>query len=644
MNKLINFLSNFKVILIAGFFLFIQLILIMTKNVIKYFDFSIITIILSSFPIYYYSILYIFKYKKITASTLVSIAITVLVIKSFAQNSFHDMFAAAEVAFLSSFGRFLEEKALKRTKKAIFNLLELQPKNAKVLVENEIILKDIEDIKIGDIIRVLEGERIPVDGIIISGNTSIDQSVLTGESLPLFKNEGSQVYTATLNISNYIDIKVTKENKDSSFSKLLNIIEKAEKNKSKIQRIVDKWAVYLVPFALFISIISFIIFYFTSSRDVLALNDSLNRATTVLVVFCPCAMLLATPTAIIASIGQATKFGLIIKSGFALEEFSKIDYICFDKTGTLTEAKLSISKIFTNNINENDLILISASAESKSNHIIAKVLKEKSKSLNLKTVEPKEYKNILGKGIISLVNDKKIHCGSFTFLEEENIKIDEKFKNLANNLRKKGEYVIFIAINFAFKGMISFSDKLKDNAKKLVSFYKKKNIKTILLSGDNENTVKYIANKLEIDSYYSECLPEDKIKIIQKLKENNKKVAMLGDGINDAGALKVSNISIAFAENGADIAVDSSDIAFCNNNLNKIAYLYNLSKKTFYTITINLVISILVNILGLIFSLSGYLTPILGALVHQGGTILVILNAIYLYERKIFKKTLKEFK
>lgn len=638
MNKVLKFLSSLKIIIIAGIFLLIQLILMLTKKTFNpYFDFSWITIILCAIPTYYWAIVYLFKYKKIIASTLLSIAITALIIKSFAQNNPHDIFAAAEVAFLSSFGGFFEEKTLKKTRKGLHKLIDLQPKTAHKIVNDKFNTIPIEEIKVGDIVRVLQGERIPVDGVVVNGFSQVDQSIVSGESLPIDKKEGSNVYTATLNMSEPLEIKVTKDVKNSSFARLLQLLKESELKKAKTQRIVDKWAVYIVPSALIIALISFICFYFMGKRDVDGLNNALNRSITVLVVFCPCAMLLATPTAIVAAIGQATKFGLIIKSGHALEIYSKINCICLDKTGTVTEGKLSISKVFTNNISENKLLEKVASAEKNSNHPISKILQNKKEELNLNDLKVENFENIVGQGVKAIIEKELVLCGNQKLIESNDILIPDSFIDKANELRERGEYVIFISVDKELKGLISFKDKIKSQAKEMIQKYKKEGIEVILLSGDDKKTVDYIAKKLEITKAYSNCLPEDKVKIIEDLKNSEKKVAMFGDGINDSAALKISDVSVAFAENGSDIATESADIALCNSKLKNLNYLFDLSKNTFRTILINLSLSITINIVGLVLSLCGLLTPILGALIHQLGTILVILNAAYLYDKKINK-------
>ena len=625
LHKVIHKLESIPATIIGGFFLVGSFITSHTE--IKFpFDFGWITIFISGLPLLYSAIRKLIFNKgisKISSALLISIAMISAI-------AIGDLFAAAEVAFIMAIGGILEEKTTAKAKQGLKKLINLTPtQGRKIENENEILIP-ADQIKLNDIIRILPGEVIPVDGIIINGETSVNQSIMTGESLPIDKIVGDEVFCGTINCFGTIDIKATKVGEDSSLQKLIQLVKEAENKKSPIQRITDKWASVLVPVALFIAIITLIV-----TKDI-------TRAVTVLVVFCPCALVLATPTAIMAGIGQATKHGIIIKSGEALEKMGKVDTITFDKTGTLTFGKLEVSDIIPfQKFTKDELLSLTASAESKSEHPLAKAILEFAKKENIKIFETTEFKMTSGKGIIAtvLVNDvsKKIICGNEKFLNEHNIKIEENIFSQLEQLRLQGKAVILIAEENYCIGAIALSDVLRSDASKIINNLNSIKVNSVLLTGDNKKTAQYFANLAGIKNIFSELLPEQKVEQIINLQNQNKTVCMIGDGINDAPALKTADVGIAMGTIGSDIAIDSADIALMQDDISKLPYLKRLSNATVKTIKISISLSMFINFLAIILSVLGLLNPTTGALVHNAGSIFVIMFAAFLYDRKFDK-------
>ncbi len=458
---------------------------------------------------------------------------------------------------------------------------------------------------------------------------------MTGESLPIDKTVGEEVFCGTINCFGSIDIKTTNVGEDSSLQKLINMVKEAENKKAPLQRIVDKWAVWLVPIALLIAVATFFITWGLGSDLMVALN----RAVTVLVVFCPCALALATPTCIMAAIGQATKHGVIIKSGEALEKMGKVDTIAFDKTGTLTYGKLEISDIisFNKTLTETDLLALTASAESKSEHPLGKAIVAHAKNSSLSLAETVDFQMDAGKGIFANVSGKKLYCGNEKYLLSSGSEISDKVYSALKKLRTQGKASILIASDGNCIGIIALSDVLRPTAKEMVRKLSDINTETVLLTGDNRKTADFFAKQVGITAVRGELLPEDKVANITLLQNEGKNVCMIGDGVNDAPALKTANVGIAMGSMGSDIAVEAADIALMGDDISKIPYLKRLSRSTLNTIKGNITASMCINLVAVTMSVLGLLNPITGALVHNAGSVLVVLNAALLYDRNFDK-------
>ncbi len=588
-----------------------------------------VSLVISGIPLFYLAVRNTSQ-MRITSPLLISIAMIAAVYIG-------DVFAAGEVAFIMAIGEWLEDRTVEKAKKGIEKLLNLVPSTGRKITNQDGQIKEeiikAEEIKIGDVIRVFPGEAFAADGKIILGQTTVDQSIMTGESLPVDKQEGDEVFTGTINRFGSVDINVSKSFANSSLQKMIALVKEAENNKAPTQKVVDRWAGYLVPTACLIAIITYFVFAFQLNRP----EDALIRAVTVLVVFCPCALALATPTSIMAAIGQATKNGVLIKSGEALERMGQVNIIAFDKTGTLTHGKLTVSDIIPFGIDENSLLLLTASAESRSEHPIGKAIVFHAKEKNLSLVESKDFSMKLGQGVAATVNEKTVYCGNeMLYTAIHNKEISAEINKELENLRGQGKAIAIVFDEQNILGLVALADSVKEQASSAIDLLNSTEInKTVLLTGDNEKSANFIANQVGISQVYSSLLPEKKVEIVKQLSNNNDKVCMVGDGVNDAPALKTAHVGVAMGTMGSDIAIDAADIAIMGDDITKISYLKRLSLATIFSIKFNITLSMAINFVAIILSIAGLLTPATGALVHNAGSVLVVLNAARLYDKKI---------
>lgn len=554
----------------------------------------------------------------IRADVLVSIALVAAVFIG-------EIFAAGEVAFIMALGALLEERTVAKARAGIEKLVQLTPYTARIVRDGIESIIPSDQIQVGSILRVLAGETIAVDGIIISGQTSINQSVMTGESLPVDKAVGDEVFSGTINQFGTFEMESTKVDENSSLQRMIKLVKSADTSKAKIVGIADKWATWIVAIALVSAVGTWII------------SGEVIRAVTILVVFCPCALVLATPTAIIAGIGNATKFGILVREGDALERLSKVTRIAFDKTGTLTYGKPEVIAIhsFNPNISSEKLLELTASAELRSEHPLGKaILSHFRTTLNTTLLEPQEFIMIPGSGVKSIVGVDTILAGNTEFLVNNSVKISEDMFTKATHYRNHGSTIIYVAINGCEAGFIALSDTLRKDSAETVKKLKFLNVESILLTGDNPESASHIASSVGISVVYSKCLPEDKLSIIEQYQNKNEMICMVGDGVNDAPALKKAYVGVAMGGIGSDIAVDAADIALVSDDIKSIPHLLSLSQKTMTTIKWNLALSLLLNFVAIILAMAGILGPVLGALVHNIGSVVVIINSAMLLNFK----------
>ena len=628
LKKINDFLAGVPATIVAGLFLLLDLVPHLVEefggaalqlNLLP-FDPAWITIIISGIPMVYlavWRVIYNPGISKISSALLITIAM-------FAAIAIGDLFAAGEVAWIMAIGAILEEKTTERARKGLKKLISLTPTQGRRIKNGKEELIPAQQICQEDILRVLPGETIPVDGVIVSSETSVGQSIMTGESLPVDKTVEDEVYCGTINRFGAIDIRATKVGEDSSLQKLIHMVQEAEDKKAPMARIADKAASWLVPVALLIAIAAGLI-----SKDIV-------RAVTVLVVFCPCALVLATPTAIMAAIGQATKHGVIIKSGEALEKMGRVDTIAFDKTGTLTYGRLEVSDVisFDERLDENALLSMVASAEAKSEHPLGKAIVACAKEHKVPVLESDTFKMTAGKGIYAEISGKKLLCGNEKFLEENGIVLDDEIGAVVEKLRTQGKASVLAAESGKCIGVLAMSDVLRPEAKGMVERLHRMNTNIVLLTGDNKKTADYFAGQVGIKQVRAQLLPEEKVSSITAIQEAGKAVCMIGDGVNDAPALKTANVGVAMGGLGSDIAVDAADIVLMSDDISKLPYLKRLSNATVKTIKFSIGLSMCINLLAVILSVKGVLNPTTGALVHNAGSCFVVLIAALLYDRK----------
>ncbi|KZX15559.1 putative copper-importing P-type ATPase A [Methanobrevibacter cuticularis] len=580
-------------------------------------NFAWIAIILCGIPIIKDAVVGLVTEFDIKADVLVAMALIASIIIG-------EIFAAGEIAFIMAIGGLLEEYTVARSKAGIEKLIQLTPRTARSIKDGNEEIIDAKDVKIGDLIKILPGETIPADGEIVDGETSVDQSIMTGEPIPVDKTVDDEVFSGTVNQFGSIIVKSTKLGKDSSLNRMISLVESADAGKSKIVRLTDKWATWIVVIALGLAILTWF------------LTGEIIRSVTILVVFCPCALVLATPTAIVAAIGNLTKVGILVKEGDALERLSKVKKIIFDKTGTLTYGKPEVTDIILYEDHDKEKLLqIIASLENKSEHPLGKSIvnyynnheNERNQGVYIsKLLHVIDFEMIIGKGIKGKVDGKEVLAGNVELFKDNNISIPRTWQNeKLSDFNEEGCIIIYLAIESEFMGALILNDVLRKDAKEVINSIENSQLEPILVTGDNEKPAKHMAKQLGISNISYNSLPETKMNIINDYQKNNEKVAMIGDGVNDAPSLKKAFVGIAMGGIGSDIAIDAADIVLISDDIKFIPHLLGISKKTMKTININIMISLLLNFIAIILAILGILNPITGALVHNIGSVLVVI-------------------
>lgn len=620
-KKINDFLAGWSMTIVGGVFLLASFIL-PRVGVAWGEQLAWVCVVICGIPLLYLAIWRIIHNKgvaKISSALLISMAMIAAILIG-------DLFAAGEVAFIMEIGALLEDMTTARARKGLKKLIALSPETGRVIRDGKEIVVPASEIRMGDILRILPGETIPADGVITVGETSVDQSVITGESLPVDKTVGDAVFSGTINRFGSIDVEATAVGTDSSISKLIRMVEDADRKQAPTQRIADKWASWLVPVALLIAILAWLL-----TRDVV-------RGVTVLVVFCPCALVLATPTAIMAAIGQATKHGVIVKSGEALEKMGKVKTVAFDKTGTLTCGKLTVSDLISlTDMDEAALLRLAASAESRSEHPLGRAIVEKANADGVELYDVSDFKMEAGKGVKAVIDGQTYYLGSEAYLNEHGVVLSDRASAALDELRQAGKASVLIGGDGTVFGIAALSDALRPEAKDMVAELKALGTQAVLLTGDNEKAAAYFASRVGIDEVHADLLPENKVEQLEALKARGA-IAMIGDGVNDAPALKIADVGVAMGAMGSDIAVEAADVALMTDDVANIPYLKWLSNATVNTIRFAITLSMCINFVAVTLSVLGVLTPTTGALVHNAGSCFVVLLAALLYDRKYRKK------
>ena len=579
------------------------------------FDAAWIAIILCGLPIILEAIIGLVTAFDIKADVLVSLALVASVLIG-------EDFAAGEVAFIMQLGALLEELTVSKARAGIEKLVHLTPQTARILTANGEKIIPAEQVAIGDRIRVLPGETIPVDGVILSGQTSINQAVMTGESLPVDKTVGDEVSSGTVNQFGAFEMEAAKVGEDSSIQRMIRLVQSADAGKAKIVGLADRWATWIVVIALSAAALT----WFFSGEII--------RAVTILVVFCPCALVLATPTAIMAAIGNATKHGFLVREGDALERLSKVSKVTFDKTGTLTYGTPKVTAIGTcSGFTEREVYAYAAAVEQFSEHPLGKAIvscyKQESEP---DLLQAEQFAMIPSEGVTGVVNGKTVKAGNLKLLKE--IPVSSDLTLATEKYLMDGCTVIYVAVDNTLAGYIVLADTVRQESAKMIRDIHTLGVQPVLLTGDNQNAANVIGRQLGIEEIHANCLPEDKLKQIGAYQQQGQEVCMIGDGINDAPALKKANVGIAMGGVGSDIAVDAADIALVDDEIKELPHLLALSKKMMRTIKLNLTFSMGLNFLAIALAVTGILGPVVGALVHNAGSVVVIINSALLLRWK----------
>jgi heavy metal translocating P-type ATPase len=570
-----------------------------------------IAIVLCGIPIVKGAIVGLVTEFDIKADVLVAIALIASIVIG-------EIFAAGEVAFIMALGAYLEERTVAKARAGIGKLVSLTPTTARVIRNDGESIISADQIRRGDTLRVLAGETIAVDGVITKGQTSVDQSVMTGESLPVDKGEGDEVFSGTVNQFGTFEMMAQKVGEDSSLQRMIRLVESADAGKAKIVRTADRWATWIVVVALLAAVGTWFI------------TGEIIRSVTVLVVFCPCALVLATPTAIMAGIGNATRFGILIRAGDALERLAQVKRIAFDKTGTLTYGRPAVSKVGScvSDLNDQELLDIAAAAETHSEHPLGKAVvgfyrQERGKSPD----NPDAFQMLAGRGVYAEVKGRQVYAGNEALLWEQGIEMPERLLQAANSEKAGGATVIYIGVDQKAVGLIALSDRLRPDAADTVNAIHATGMKTVLLTGDAPQAAQHMAKIAGIADLHSSLRPEDKMRAIRAFADQDEPVCMVGDGINDAPALKAARVGIAMGGIGSDIAIDAADIVLVGDDIKEIPHLIQLAQKTMKTININLTASMVLNFVAITLAIMGILNPVWGALVHNAGSVAVIINS-----------------
>lgn len=546
-------------------------------------------------------------------------------------NQLHVYFdTTAVIITLILLGRWLESRAKSKTGTAIKKLIELQPKTAIVKENNREIEKKLEDLKSGDIVVIKPGGKIPADGVIISGTSTVNEAMITGESLPVEKNIGASVIGGTINSTGSFEFRITEIGNNSVLGQIIKLVEAAQGSKAPIQNLADKVAAVFVPIVVGIALATFFIWLFLSPDN---FSFALMNFVAVLIIACPCALGLATPTALIVGMGKGAQSGILFKDGESLEALNHADIIIFDKTGTITDGILSVNDIYTNNISEEEFLSLLASLESKSEHPIAKAIMNYSlsKSINLKTIS--EFAAAPGKGLKAKFNDDFILAGNKSYMKENNVDMNVILERFKTNPTDSSS-IIYLAVNGEAKGYVTVNDSIKSNASEVVRELKQNNLEPVLLTGDNFIVAKRVSDTVGISKFEAEVLPENKSSVVKKFQSNNKKVVMVGDGINDAPALVQSDVGIAIGT-GTDVAIESAKVVLMNGDLYGIIKSLKLSKQTIRVIKQNLFWAFIYNVIGIPLAALGLLNPMFAALAMSFSSVSVVSNSLRLKRMKL---------
>ena len=576
------------------------------------FDAAWVAIVLCGIPIVLEALIGLITAFDIKADVLVSLALIAAVLIG-------EDFAAGEVAFIMQLGALLEDVTVARARAGIEKLVHLTPQTARLLLPDGENIVPAGQVRVGDRLRVLPGESIPVDGVITSGQTSINQAVMTGESLPVDKTVGDEVSSGTVNQYGAFEMRATKVGEDSSIQRMIRLVQSADAGKARIVGQADRWATWIVVIALTAAALTWLI------------TGEIIRAVTILVVFCPCALVLATPTAIMAAIGNATRHGFLVREGDALERLAAVRKIAFDKTGTLTYGTPRVVAVASAlaGLDRAGLYALAAGAEQLSEHPLGKAVVAGYREENSGEIAPAEsFEMLPGRGVSAVVDGRRVLAGNPQLLADHGVAVSPDAER--QRLLEEGATMIYVAVDGVFAGYLALSDTLRAESAATIAALEAAGVRPVLLTGDHESAAGAIAARLGIREVRAGCLPEDKLEEIGRWQRDGVHVCMIGDGVNDAPALKKADVGIAMGGVGSDIAVEAADIALVDDEVKELPHLMALSRRMMSTIRMNLTFSMGLNFLAIFLAMAGTLNPVVGALVHNAGSVAVILNSALL--------------
>ena len=576
------------------------------------FDAAWVAILLCGIPIVLEALIGLITAFDIKADVLVSLALIAAVLIG-------EDFAAGEVAFIMQLGALLEDVTVARARAGIEKLVHLTPQTARLLLPDGENIVPAGQVRVGDRLRVLPGESIPVDGVITSGQTSINQAVMTGESLPVDKTVGDEVSSGTVNQYGAFEMRATKVGEDSSIQRMIRLVQSADAGKARIVGQADRWATWIVVVALTAAALTWLI------------TGEIIRAVTILVVFCPCALVLATPTAIMAAIGNATRHGFLVREGDALERLAAVRRIAFDKTGTLTYGTPRVVAVASAlaGLDRAGLYALAAGAEQLSEHPLGKAVVAGYREENSGEIAPAEsFEMLPGRGVSAVVDGRRVLAGNPQLLADHGVAVSPDAER--QRLLEEGATMIYVAVDGVFAGYLALSDTLRAESAATIAALEAAGVRPVLLTGDHESAAGAIAARLGIREVRAGCLPEDKLEEIGRWQRDGVHVCMIGDGVNDAPALKKADVGIAMGGVGSDIAVEAADIALVDDEVKELPHLMALSRRMMTTIRMNLTFSMGLNFLSIVLAMAGTLNPVVGALVHNAGSVAVILNSALL--------------
>ncbi|WNC14047.1 cation-translocating P-type ATPase [Brevibacillus brevis] len=588
-------------------------------------ELSWLAVFLCGVPIAVAALKELFAERSINSDVLVAIAIAAAV-------GIGEIFAAGEVALIMMIGMWLENRTVAKAASALEEMVQLAPQTARVKRQEEWAEIALAKVVRGDLIQVKPGEKVPVDGTVASGQAAVNQAALTGESLPVEKRAGDEVYMGTINTNGVIEVVADRVGEETTFAKVTRLVAEALERKAPVQRLLDRWAAWIVPSSLALAVLMYLF------------TGDLVRAVTILIVFCPCALVLATPTAIMAGIGSAAKHGILIKSGAALEQIGLVNALLFDKTGTLTEGKLQVTGIARlHSLKQEEVLRLAAALERHSEHPLAQAIVAASQEQRLVLPDVDSFVVHPGNGVSGLVEGRRVLVGNRRFFAERGVSTEE-LRHLQEEQEKAGQTAVFVASEGQLIGMVSLADRVRVESRETIGRLRLHGVGEIaMLTGDNRGAAEQIARQAGVTTVYAEQFPEAKYRRVEEYRARGLVVGMVGDGINDAPALTSAHVGIAMGAGGTQIAAEAADIVIMTDDIAKVADVAELGRKTLRVIRQNLIVSSAINAAAVVLAMVGILGPVGGAFVHNATSVLVVLNSArlihYLADKNKRKRT-----